>query len=223
MELKKMRVFISTPMSGKTEEEIQEAVRKAEELYLLRTGMRREDVYFYNNFEGGKRALKFEKESAEKVFCNDDGDLMAHQYSVEPKKMSVWYLGIALCNLSDCDEAFFYPEDWIHARGCRIEYDVCRQYDIPCHTAEECFDLYYYYDDCDKNVDLKNLNKDSELADLRDLIAEMHAKGATAEEIRSVVFYSMVIMDADKKHLNWKQAKADFGISALMEKYMQGA
>lgn len=123
-------VFISLPMSGREDEEIQKDIADAKEQYLMESGLSESDVYFYNNLDGGKTALRFEKDLAEEHGAN---------WIAPPEdKMSLWYIGIALNNLAYCDEAIFYG-DWQEARGCILEYDACVRYDIP-RKYYECFD-----------------------------------------------------------------------------------
>lgn len=119
-------VFISTPMSGLTDEEILKNIEEAKAVYLKKTGKDIREVAFVNNLERGKTALDFEKKLAETSGAE----------FIEPMRMSVWYLGIALCNLADCDEAVFYPENWTRARGCQVEHDVCVHYVIPFYVAD---------------------------------------------------------------------------------------
>lgn len=53
------------------------------------------------------------------------------------------------------------------------------------------------------------------------LITDMTIKGASVNEIEPVVKYSMVIIDAEKHNLNWKQAQKDFNIEGLKKRYQQ--
>lgn len=63
-------------------------------------------------------------------------------------------------------------------------------------------------------------NKGREMGDISNLITDMTIKGADAEsEIARAVKYSMVVIDAEKHNLNWKQAYQDCGIAELKEKY----
>ena len=55
------------------------------------------------------------------------------------------------------------------------------------------------------------------------LIADMTLKGAPAEDLIPAVKFSMVIIDAQKHHLDWKQAYEDFGIDKLNAKYRGSA
>lgn len=51
------------------------------------------------------------------------------------------------------------------------------------------------------------------------LIADMCWHGATGEELVRVIKHGMVILDADKHHLNWQKSAEDFGIQELYQKY----
>ena len=64
-----------------------------------------------------------------------------------------------------------------------------------------------------------SLNKRMELDFCSRLIKAMVRNGATDVEIEGIVKYSMVVLDAEKKHLNWKQAADDFKVAEMREKY----
>jgi predicted transcriptional regulator len=51
------------------------------------------------------------------------------------------------------------------------------------------------------------------------LITDMTIKGATEAEIVRAVKHSMVVIDAEKHQLNWKQSEIDQNIKQLKEKY----
>lgn len=51
------------------------------------------------------------------------------------------------------------------------------------------------------------------------LITDMTIKGASSDELARAVRHSMVVIDAEKHKLNWKQSAEDNGISQLMRKY----
>lgn len=55
------------------------------------------------------------------------------------------------------------------------------------------------------------------------LITDMTIKGATTEELIPVIRHSMVVIDAEKHNLNWRQSYEDNGIAALKTKYQGGA
>lgn len=57
------------------------------------------------------------------------------------------------------------------------------------------------------------------MGDISNLITDMSIKGATESEIARAVRHSMVVIDAHKHGLNYKQSYIDNGIAALKEKY----
>jgi predicted transcriptional regulator len=58
-----------------------------------------------------------------------------------------------------------------------------------------------------------------EMGDVSNLITDMTIKGATQIEIARAVRHSMVVIDAEKHNLNWKQSAIDNGIKQLKAKY----
>lgn len=96
-----MKVFISQPMRGQTEEAIlkarSEAVKKVKSMYG-------EDVEILNSF--------FDDFNTSNV-----------------KNPAVAYLAKSIDVLAEADIAYFC-KNWARARGCRIEYDVARLYGI---------------------------------------------------------------------------------------------
>jgi len=72
-------------------------------------------------------------------------------------------------------------------------------------------------------VDAKHgFHKQREMGDVSNLITDMTIKGATMDEIERAVKHSMVIIDAEKHHLNWKKSALDNGIAELKTKYQGG-
>ena len=61
--------------------------------------------------------------------------------------------------------------------------------------------------------------KGFEMGNVSNLITDMTIKGATDRELAQAVRHSMVVIDAEKHELNWKQSAIDNGISALKRKY----
>lgn len=64
--------------------------------------------------------------------------------------------------------------------------------------------------------------KQMKMGDVSNLITDMTIKGATADEIARAVRHSMVVIDSEKHHLNYKQSALDNGIAALKKKYQGG-
>lgn len=61
--------------------------------------------------------------------------------------------------------------------------------------------------------------KGKAMGDVSNLITDMSVKGASDSEIARAVRHSMVVIDAEKHGLNYKQSAADNGIAALKKKY----
>jgi hypothetical protein len=60
------------------------------------------------------------------------------------------------------------------------------------------------------------------MGNISNLITDMHIKEAPIDELERASKYAMVVIDAYKHGLDWRQAKADFAIDALKEKYQGG-
>lgn len=58
-----------------------------------------------------------------------------------------------------------------------------------------------------------------EMGKISNLITDMTLKGATPEELTKAVRHSMVVIDAEKHKLDWKQSEIDNDIPALKKKY----
>lgn len=65
-------------------------------------------------------------------------------------------------------------------------------------------------------------NKGLEMGKVSNLITDMTIKGANPDEIARAVRHSMVVIDAEKHHLNYIQSAIDNNISALKAKYQGG-
>ena len=64
--------------------------------------------------------------------------------------------------------------------------------------------------------------KGLKMGDISNLITDMTIKGAGPEEIAAAVRHSMVVIDAEKHHLNYKTSYIDNGIAKLKKKYQGG-
>lgn len=62
-------------------------------------------------------------------------------------------------------------------------------------------------------------HKQRQMGDVSNLITDMTIKGATEAEIARAVRHSMVVIDAEKHNLNYKQSAIDNGIADLKKKY----
>lgn len=61
-----------------------------------------------------------------------------------------------------------------------------------------------------------------EMGDISNLITDMTIRGAPAADIARAVRHSMVVIDAEKHNLNWRQSAIDNGIKQLKAKYQGG-
>lgn len=66
-------------------------------------------------------------------------------------------------------------------------------------------------------------SKQRQMGDVSNLITDMTIKGASNDEIARAVRHSMVVIDAAKHELNYRQSYRDNGIAALKEKYQGGS
>jgi hypothetical protein len=61
--------------------------------------------------------------------------------------------------------------------------------------------------------------KQQQMGDVSNLITDMTIKGARSDELARAVRHSMVVIDAEKHNLNYRQSYVDNGIASLKEKY----
>ena len=99
-----MKVFISQPMSGLTEEEVM--VVKQTALDFL-SGVYGEitTVDNYNHID------------------------------VPENAGSIWHLGTSIRQMEECD-AIYFVDGWETARGCCIEYFICKYYNLRVLNSE---------------------------------------------------------------------------------------
>ena len=64
--------------------------------------------------------------------------------------------------------------------------------------------------------------KGIEMGKVSNLITDMTIQGASDKEIERALKHSMVVIDAEKHKLNWKQSEIDNGIAELKQKYQSG-
>lgn len=62
-------------------------------------------------------------------------------------------------------------------------------------------------------------NTQTEMGKISNLITDMTLKGATEDELAKAVRHSMVVIDAEKHHLDYKQSEIDNDIPSLKKKY----
>ena len=81
------------------------------------------------------------------------------------------------------------------------------------------FDTKTYYRD---GIEVKNKTKQTEMGKVTNLIADMTLKGAGIDEIARATRHSMVVIDSEKHHLDYKQSEVDNDIRGLKKKYQNG-
>lgn len=86
----------------------------------------------------------------------------------------------------------------------------------------ENFDPKTQYKLPDNAPKMTNRVKQQEMGNISNLITDMTIKGATASEIARAVKHSMVVIDAEKHHLDYKRSAIENGILELKKKYQGG-
>lgn len=66
---------------------------------------------------------------------------------------------------------------------------------------------------------MKENRKGTEMGMIANLITDMTLQGCSEDELARAIKHSMVVIDAPKHHLNWKQSEKDNNIKELREKY----
>jgi hypothetical protein len=96
-------------------------------------------------------------------------------------------------------------------------YDGMKTIDGGVYHADTKTVEYKNPDGTDKRPSGKQ--KQTAMGDVSNLITDMTIKGADPDELAAAVRHSMVVIDAEKHHLNYKQSYIDNGIASLKEKY----
>lgn len=74
----------------------------------------------------------------------------------------------------------------------------------------------------DRPNGLTSKGKQKQMGDISNLITDMTIKGANSNEIARAVRHSMVVIDAEKHNLNYRQSALDNNIAELKTKYQGG-
>lgn len=85
------------------------------------------------------------------------------------------------------------------------------------------FEPHEQYRGYDGIPDMTDRQKGTEMGKVSNLITDMTIKGATEEELCRAVKHSMVVIDAQKHHLDYKRSAVENKISELKQKYQGGA
>jgi hypothetical protein len=89
----------------------------------------------------------------------------------------------------------------------------------PALTGLKGFDPQSAYPPYEGMKKMSPKTKQLQMGDVSNLITDMTIRGATQAELARAVRHSMVVIDAEKHNLNWKQSAIDNGIAQLKEKY----
>jgi transposase-like protein len=84
------------------------------------------------------------------------------------------------------------------------------------------FDPISAYPAYDGMPELTPDGKQHEMGHISNLITDMTIKGAGPDELARAVRHSMVVIDAEKHNLNYRQSAIDNGIRQLRERYQSG-
>ena len=104
------KIFVSVPMSGRTDKEIDQAVKRTIDDYCMKDGP--------ENYVNIRTNTKF--------INNND---YYTRKCIDPRHAKIpplVYLGVAISRMANCDDVIF-GEGWEKARGCRVEkmiYDL---------------------------------------------------------------------------------------------------
>lgn len=92
----------------------------------------------------------------------------------------------------------------------------------PVYKALQDFDPKEAYPAYDGMPKMSPRTKQMQMGNVSNLITDMTIKGANEHEISAAVRHSMVVIDAEKHNLNYKQSAIDNNIAALKLKYQGG-
>lgn len=84
------------------------------------------------------------------------------------------------------------------------------------------FDPKHSYPAYDGMKPMSARTKQVKMGEVSNLITDMTIRGASANELARAVRHSMVVIDAEKHNLNYRQSETDNGIPQLKEKYQGG-
>jgi len=91
----------------------------------------------------------------------------------------------------------------------------------PTLEALKGFDAKHLYPKYEGMPKMTDLEKQKEMGSISNLITDMTIKGANQDEIARAIKHSMVVIDAQKHELNYKQSEVDHGIKELKTKWQK--
>lgn len=158
-------------------------------------------------FEGAEFTVNNRDERAKKILTREDGSVAIDAVMIHPK-MAAKMSGADF----DGDTILVIPNNDKRVT-VRPSLEGLRNFDTDQYQLKES----------DPPVDIHHgFHKQREMGSVSNLITDMTIKGATEQEIERAVKHSMVVIDAEKHHLDWKQSEKDNGIAELKTKYQGG-
>lgn len=112
-----------------------------------------------------------------------------------------------------------FDGDTVMAIPCNSSDSKVKITSTPALKGLEGFDPKEEYGGKEEGTFKQMKNTQTEMGKISNLITDMTLKGATQDELARAVRHSMVVIDAEKHHLDYKQSEADNGITALKKKY----
>ena len=101
----------------------------------------------------------------------------------------------------------------------KVEYGTTKKKN-PNYTGAKGEDEYEYYNASGKKIKVMSEHaKQNEMGRISNLITDMTLQGATDTELAKAVKHSMVVIDAEKHKLDYKQSEIDNDIATLKAKY----
>lgn len=117
------RVFLSLPMSGRTDEEIEKQIEEMKRLILESKIFGDEAVIFVHNFGHNPQGYGIAEDY-------EEHGIIHRCIPAECRQKPLLYLGYAIKQMAYVDYVFF-GNGWVQARGCCVEREVALSYGIP--------------------------------------------------------------------------------------------
>lgn len=102
----------------------------------------------------------------------------------------------------------------------KMEYGTTKEKN-PNYKGGKDEEEYFYYNSAGSRVKIMK-NTQNEMGRISNLITDMTLQGAKPEELARAVRHSMVVIDAEKHKLDYRQSAKDNGIDQLKKKYQEG-
>ena len=112
-----------------------------------------------------------------------------------------------------------FDGDTVMIIPCNSSYSKVHITSTPPLKGLEGFDPKLEYGGKPKGTFKEMKNTQNEMGRISNLITDMTLKGATEDELARAVRHSMVVIDAEKHGLDYKQSEMDNGIAALRREY----